>query len=177
MKGADHVFAERVIDRGLATHGGVHLGQQGRRDLDKSCPALITGGDKTGQITDNPAAKRDDHAGAAVFALKQAADYPVKIFQVFGMLAIGQDKGVNLGAGQALADGLKVQRRDNFIGDDKNLLRGDMPREQCGIGKQALADVNRISAGAEFNTNLLHSVARRPVSAAGFVLRPNDRYG
>ena len=71
VEGADHVLAERVVDRGLAAHRRIDLRQQRRRHLHEGHAAHVAGGGKAGDVADHAAAEREQH-GLAVAALRPA---------------------------------------------------------------------------------------------------------
>ena len=61
VEGADQVLALRRVDRGLAAHGTVHLGQQAGRNLDEVGAPAQDRRRETGQVADHAATQRDDH--------------------------------------------------------------------------------------------------------------------
>ena len=60
MEAADQVFAGREIDTGLSAHRTVHLGEKRCRHLHESDPAHPDRRGEPGNVSDHPAAKRDD---------------------------------------------------------------------------------------------------------------------
>ncbi len=64
MEGADKVLAVPGVDAGLAADGGVHLGEQRRRDLHQADAALQDAGGESGKVADDAAAERDDDIAA-----------------------------------------------------------------------------------------------------------------
>ena len=71
VEGADHVLAERVVDRGLAADRGVDLREQRGRHLDERHAALVDGGGEPRQVADHAAAQRDDQRVAPAARLEQ----------------------------------------------------------------------------------------------------------
>ena len=67
---ADQVLPAPVVDGDLAPHARVHLGEQGSGDLNERDAAQEGGRGETGQVSDDPAAQRDD-GGTAVHAVSQ----------------------------------------------------------------------------------------------------------
>jgi len=60
MERADEILAVARVDRGLAAHRGIDLGEQRRRNLDVIQPAPHDGGSEAREVTDHAAAERDD---------------------------------------------------------------------------------------------------------------------
>ncbi|MNU85713.1 hypothetical protein D3C71_754590 [compost metagenome] len=57
---ANHVLAEWMVDRRLASHRRIHLGQQRRGHLHKRHTPHVAGCGKTRHVTNDPAAQRKD---------------------------------------------------------------------------------------------------------------------
>ena len=55
VEGADEVFARGKVDAGLATDGGVDLGEEGAGDLDVGDSAHVDGGEEAGDVADDSA--------------------------------------------------------------------------------------------------------------------------
>ena len=72
MKGADEVLAVPRIDPRLAADARIDLGQERGRDLDQSHAAAQTRGAESGEIADDPAAKRNDDVSTLDARLDQA---------------------------------------------------------------------------------------------------------
>ncbi len=143
---AHHVFAQRMVDAGLAAHRRIDLGQQGGRHLDEVHAALVAGGRKTGHVTDH-AATQGDHGGAPVMACgQQAIEDQLQGFPVLVGFAVGQHHGDHRVRRQAAAQTLKIQRRDRFVGDDRHLPPGNMRCEQLGLVQQTFANMDRVAA-------------------------------
>ena len=60
MKSTDEVFAAFAVDCRFAANRAIDLRQQAGGYLDKACATAQNGCGETGQITDNPAAQRDN---------------------------------------------------------------------------------------------------------------------
>jgi hypothetical protein len=56
VEGADHVLAQRVVDRRLAADRRIDLRQERRRYLQEGHPALVDRGGKAREIADHSAA-------------------------------------------------------------------------------------------------------------------------
>ena len=65
VEGADQVLGAGMVDRGLAADRGVHLGEDGRRELDEVEAAHVGGGHEPREVADGSAAERH-HGGCPV---------------------------------------------------------------------------------------------------------------
>src|SRR5712691_11860767 len=91
MKSADHVFSERMVDRGLAADRRIHLSEERSGNLDVLHPALIRGGSKARQIADHSAPEGDEGAVALAALLDQRVEDCIESGPVLVLLAIGDD--------------------------------------------------------------------------------------
>ena len=80
-----------MVDRSLATHRGIYLGQQGRGHLHEAYAAHVYGCSKTGHITDHAAAQRDDNRAAIKLRAQHRVKNKIECFPAFVGLAIRQD--------------------------------------------------------------------------------------
>ena len=69
VEAADQVLAADEVHAGLAADRGVHLGEQGGRDLEHGNAAHEDGGQEAGHVVDDAAAESDHHARAVGAAL------------------------------------------------------------------------------------------------------------
>ena len=124
IESADHVFAERVVDGGLAAYGGVHLRQQRGGNLNEAHAALVTRGGKTGQIADNAATEGDQRGIATVRFFEQRRKHLLQHRQRFVLLTIGKNHLIHHDAAllQHLPDTLEIERRQGLVGDQHRLL-------------------------------------------------------
>ena len=59
VEAAEQVLSREEVDAGFAADGTVHLGEQGRGDLDIGDAAYVDGGKKAGDVANDAAAKGD----------------------------------------------------------------------------------------------------------------------
>ena len=120
VKGADQILALREVHPGFAADGGVHLGQQAGRYLDKGDAAHIGRRHETGHIATDAAAQRDEHR----FTIHPASGGLTQQLrdrrEVFVFLAVGKTEQICLQAlffkrSQKFA---AVESCHRIIGDD-----------------------------------------------------------
>ena len=90
VEGADHVFAERVVDPGLAADRGVDLRQQCGRHLHKRHTAHVAGRGKASHVAHHAAAKCIDQRFAVGLCGQQRIEDEVQCGPVLVRLAVGQ---------------------------------------------------------------------------------------
>ena len=112
MKGANHVLAERVVDRGLAANRRV--------DLQVRNAALIGGRGKAGQIADDAASERHDDAPAIGVRREQRVEDAIEGFPGLRGLAVGKHDALHASPGRSerRLEARRVQRGDGPVGDD-----------------------------------------------------------
>ncbi len=171
VEGADHVLAERVVDRGLAADGRIDLREQGRRHLDERDAALIDRRGKAGDVADHTAAQRDDRGASLAAVLEQRIENRIERLPVLVVLAIGQDDAqrVDAGALQTRFKTLQIQRRHDLVGDDGGALLRQALDDQLGLLQNTRADVDRIAALAERDVQGAHVFAPSSRTSSGFV--------
>ena len=121
VEGADEVLARLVIDAGLASHGGVHVGEDGGGALHPAKSAQGRGGHEARQVAGHAAAEGDDHRVAVdrrVHVEQPVEDLPDRFERLVG-LAGGEldERRGDVGAGQGFQRVRAVQRRDGGVGD------------------------------------------------------------
>ena len=158
IESADHVFAERVVDGGLAAHGRIHLRQQRGGHLNEAHAALIARGGKAGQIADNAATERDQRRVAPVRFFQQRRKHLLQHRQRFVLLTIGKDHLIHHDAAplQHLPDALQIERRQGLVGDQHRLLTRLQRHKRSRIVKQSGGDGNRVAALPKRYSNSLH---------------------
>ena len=121
VKRANHVFAQRVVDGGLASHAGIHLGQQGGGHLHKRHTPHVTGCGKTGHVTHHTAAQGKQHSLAVTGVGQQRIKNQVQTLPSLELLSIRQDNGVNAGifTVQSFLQTLGIQRTHGGVGHDQ----------------------------------------------------------
>jgi hypothetical protein len=158
VEGADHVLAERVVDRGLAADAGIDLRQQRGRHLDERHAALIRGGGKADHVADDPAAQRDQRRRTLDARAEQCVEDQVERRPVLVRLAVRQHD-------QLMRDTRRVQRtlhagriqwRDDVIADDDRALAPERRGEQISAVDQAATDVDVVGALVKCNSQAAH---------------------
>ena len=79
VEGADQVLAPRRIDRRLAADRGIHLRQQGRRNLNEVDAAHVERRRQAGQVAHDTAAQGHDHVLAVQPGLKQPVQHELQL--------------------------------------------------------------------------------------------------
>ncbi len=168
MKSADHVFSERVIDRGLAADRRIHLCEQRGRDLNKGHAALIGGGGESRQVPDDPTPQCDERGITRAPLLKQRIEDPIQGAPVLVLLAVGNDDTDHLDAltGQHSGNALEIERRHGGVGDDGHFPLRKERSDQVGPIEKPGADVNRIGALPERYAESLHASSNRASTCA-----------
>ena len=146
MESADEVFALRVVHPGFAADGGIHLRQQGGRDLQAGDAALVAGSGKACNVANDAAAKGDDEAVAVVTRGNERIEDARPGGQRFVRFAIGQAHGDAGFVGQRRFKRGEVVRGDGVVGDDADLSLRRALRDKRGVGEQAVADVDGVVA-------------------------------
>ena len=120
MEGADEIFALRGIDAGFAANRAVNLRQQRGGDLHEIHAAAQDTGGKTGEITDNTAAKGDDQIAALDFHGQKFFAGPGKRSEILRRFSGGQDDYIMRQPGpvEAFLQLFEMQSGDILIGDD-----------------------------------------------------------
>ncbi len=74
VEGPDQVLAPGVVDGRLPSDAAVHLGEEGRGDLDQADAPHVDGCDEAGEVSDGPPAERDDRRPAVEPGLEEVSD-------------------------------------------------------------------------------------------------------
>ena len=88
MKRPDHVLAAWVVDCGLTADRRVDLCEERRRRLDKRHTALVSRRSEACEISDDPAAQRDDGRPAVAPMSQQLVEHDRKRSPFFVLLAV-----------------------------------------------------------------------------------------
>ena len=174
VEGAYHVFAQRVVDAGLATDRRIDLRQQRGGQLHKRHAAHETGRGKAGHVADHPATERKQHCLTVASLAQQGVKNQVQGLPGLVLLAIGQHHFLNLPvlALQRAAQTLQVEWGHRRIGDDQGLAG----LWQVGVGlrlsNQAAANQDRVTALRQVDADklggcMLHGREFRAAGAAG----------
>ena len=119
IKRTDHVFDTVIIDRCLATDGGIHLAQYRRRDIIKINPAHIRRSRKTTKISDHASA----HGNQAILSRKSMFHKRVHDLavngQAFALLAFLY--GHNMAFFTLLTNAFHVVCGYIYLGKEQNL--------------------------------------------------------
>src|SRR5712692_9751210 len=159
MKSADHVFPERMVDRGLAADRRIHLREERRGNLDVLHAALIGGGGKAGQVPDHSAPESDESTVAPAALLEQRIEDRVERAPVLVFLPIGDHDADHLDppAGEGAGEALHEKRRNRRIGHDGHFLLREARQNEIGSVEQPRADVDGVGALAERYAESLHA--------------------
>ena len=127
-----------MVHAGFTADRRIHLRQQRGRHLNKTDAALIARCRKSGQITDNTAAQRNQRGITPVIVFQQRSKNTVKGGQGFILLAVRQNHGIRLYAGvrKVVGQCLKIQRGKGFVGNYHCTLTGGQRRKGAGEGKE-----------------------------------------
>ena len=123
VEGADQVFSQPVVDRGLAADAGVDLRDDGGGHLDKGDAAEEGGGHEAGQVADHAPAQGQDPGAAVEFGLDELSEDLFGGGQVFVGVAPWDEHFERLKTGffQAGQGWLQVEIRDGPVGDHRYL--------------------------------------------------------
>ncbi|MNR02165.1 hypothetical protein D3C85_1180070 [compost metagenome] len=145
-----------MVNAGLAPDGGIHLRQQGSRDLDEVHATLVTGGREAGHVTNDAPTQGDDRGTAVMPCGQQCIEDQLQGFPVLERLAVRKNHRQYRISTERAAQALQVQGGDSLVGNDGYLTPGNMRRQQLGLIQQAFADMNRIATFAKFDLKCLH---------------------
>ena len=87
----DEVFSLGQVESSLASDGGIHHCQQGRRHGDPINAAHIRGCGKTCEVADHAAAEGDDRAFAVESVFEEGFPQARDRFEIFMFFASGND--------------------------------------------------------------------------------------
>ena len=140
-----------MVDRGLAAHGRVDLGEQGRGHLDEGHAALVDRRGETGEIADHAAAQRDDRGIALAALLDQGVKDLIERLPALVGFAVGQRDRDHADPApfQRAPQRREIERGDGGVGDDHRPLLRQPLHDQLGPAEQARADVDRVAAAAQ----------------------------
>ena len=114
---ADHILAQGVVHRGLATDAGIDLGQKCSRYLQKAHTALIARRGKAGHIAHNPTTEGNHRRAAVVSVAEGGVEDSLQHAQGLVRLAVGQDDpGYLQIRAKRSAQTLQIQGGHRFIG-------------------------------------------------------------
>ena len=89
VEGADQVLGQGMVDRGLASDGGVDLGEHRGRELDDVDAAHIGRRREAGHVTHGAAAERQHRGGSVQTSRQQLVPTALGDLQGLGALALG----------------------------------------------------------------------------------------
>mmetsp|Transcript_22194 Transcript_22194/g.68643 ORF Transcript_22194/g.68643 Transcript_22194/m.68643 type:complete len:272 (+) Transcript_22194:574-1389(+) len=165
VEGAQHVFAQRVVDARLAAHARVHHGHERGGHLHEVHPALVARRREARHVAHHPAAQRHKGGVTPQPALHGLVPRHHQRAHVLVRLAVGEGHAVHLHAlptlrrKRSLAS-LQVQRRHRLVGDHQRALAADVGRQQRGVIQQARADVDWVRALAKLHRHRRHQRGR-----------------
>ncbi len=152
MEGADQVLALGRVDRGLAAHRGVDLGQKGGGDLDEIDAALVDRRREAREVADHPAAEGHDQVAAVELEIQQAAGQLGEMGEALGLLAGRQHDQLHVDPRrlQAPQQRLAMCGRDGLIGDHRRAgAFQQWPHQLARLVQQSLADQHGIGPFAQ----------------------------
>ena len=156
IEGPDEVLAARMVDAGLAAHGGIDLRQQRGRNLHIAHAALVARGGEAGDVAHHPAAQ-GKHGGIPVqFRLDQSVEHPAGGLQCFVLFAVGQHALRDPAVAEGVPQLSQVQGRDRRIGHHQEVVAADLGIEKGGVAQQARPDRNRITRMPDIYLEGLH---------------------
>jgi len=164
MERADHVLAERMVDRGLAADRRVDLREQRRGHLHARDAAQVDRRREAGHVADHAAAERDDRRRAIGPELEETRQEVAQRLQALVLLAVGDQHDVGRDAGlvERRAQRRQVVRGNDRVGDDDRPAR--VARQHVAHpGERPAADHDRVAARAERDVEPPH----RAPSCAG----------
>ena len=156
---ADHVFPERMVDRGLAADRRIDLSEERRWNLDVLHPALIGGGGKARQVPDHSAPEGEESAVAPAALLDKRVKDRVERAPVLVLLPVGDHDADHLdaAAGERAGKALHEKGGDRCIGHDGHFLLREAGQNEIGPVEQPRADVDGVGALAERYAESLHA--------------------
>ena len=163
---AYHVFAQRMVDAGLAAHRRIYLRQQRGRYLDERHTAQISRSGITRHIANHAAAQRNQRCAALAAILEQRVIDRIQRAGIFIRFTVRHDDGhaADADGPQGMLKLLKVQRGNRGIGNNGYPLARHMRLQQFCLIEQAAADVYRITAFAQSYGQCLHNLPVNSVS-------------
>ena len=152
VEGANKVLAGGRVDRGLAAHRRIDLGEQSRRHLHEPATTPQDAGGKAGQVTDDAAAQRHHRIAAFDSQLQQALGDLGERRPVLAGFPRWQHDFVDRDAGgrQPGGKGRQVQRRNMSIGYQRQPApRRQRPEQRRRIGQQPRRNMDGVGTIAE----------------------------
>ena len=174
VEGADHVLAQRVVDRRFAAHRRIHLRQQRGGHLHEGHAAHVAGRREAGQVPDHAAAEGEQDGAPVAAVLQQGVEDEVQRGPVLVGLAVGQldPQHVGIVRGQRRLEPRRVQAAHGPVGDDHRMpgLRqaGEAGRvvEQAGADQDVVAALVQVDAHAFTVEGSWPKFTARPVQPA-----------
>ncbi len=172
MEGADQVLALGCVDRGLAAHRGIHLGQEGGGDLHEADAALVDGRREAREVAHHAAPEGHDQVAAIKLEVEQAAGQLGQMGEALGLLAGRQGDQLGLDARllQAVQQRPAVGGGDGLVGDHRSARTFQQrPQQLSRLGQQARTDQYRIGPLGEPDLDPQHQPtagSNRPARAA-----------
>ena len=118
VEGADHIFDLAQIDGGFPAHGGIHLRQDGRRNVVKIDPPHIRGRRESRHITADPAAHGRDAVLSGKMTVQHRAQQRFIDREVLILLPLRDAADDRLPAG--CSQKLRVLFRNPAVSDDQD---------------------------------------------------------
>ena len=160
MKRTDHVLAARMIDGGLAAHGGIDLRQQRRRHLHEIDAALVAGRDEAGEVADHAAAERQHQRVASETVGDQHVEHAARRGERLVLFAVRQNHFDNAPIRERGANRRCIQRRNDRVADQQDVACRQRGLQQRVLVQESRPDDDRIRAIFELYGECLHAAAR-----------------
>ena len=112
-----------MIDRGLTADGGIHLCEQRGRQLHEVDTALEARGGVPRDVADDASAEGEEARVAMKARVDEAIDDCRERRERLVTFTVRQHERVDLAISQLVLHGLQVQRCDDVVRHDQNLLR------------------------------------------------------
>src|SRR6266403_2185223 len=163
---ADEILAARMVDAGFTAHGGIHLCQQGRRQLHVADAALIARRGETRDVADHSAAQRQDGGIAVESGVDQGIEHASDGVQRLVLFAVGQHAmddtpgvaapAVATRGGECRLQFLEVEARNGRVGDHTQVAAGDERIQQLAVAQQAGSDLDGVNRVSDVYLECLH---------------------
>ncbi len=146
-----------MVYPGLTANRRIHLGKQGRGNLDVGDSPLVTGGREPGHVAHHAATERNHCAIAREPRLHQSIQDLCKLVEGLEPFSIRQNRDSNVAISQGFLQILEIQGRDRLVADYHHLIPGETGVEQVAADEQSRADEDGVAAGAQIEIQPFHN--------------------
>ena len=158
MEGAEQVLPVAGVDRRLAAHGAVYLGEKGGRNLNVVDSAQHDRRGEARDVADHAAPQRHQNARAVDPEIEKAIGEIAQVTEVLGFLAFRKHDrfGVQAGAFEARPNRVQIERRHRLVRDHHAAAAlGHGAHVVPGFRQQSLADEDVIAARRQIDAHRL----------------------